>query len=244
MGTFPDTVLFSRLGLCLALGLATAACSHSKTPAPVTRKAGAPVDRHQAAGKAKKGNAVVRASQATGKAVKETGKGLPGAAASPLVDLNLKKPVPPDTLEKLGYVYTVKPGLNCAEIARQVAILDAALGEPDTDVLAAEQIKQDSKAASSTALDMIGSVASSIIPLRPIVRTATGARKAKKHYNERFDNGRRRRAFLKGYGLAKGCPAPAAPLLTYAPDWGKKKPKHKPRKHNKSWEQSATPPPK
>jgi hypothetical protein len=149
--------------------------------------------------------------------------------------------VPPDTLEKLGYVYTAGRGLNCTEIARQIAILDVALGEPDTDILAAEEIAKRSNSASETTLDVIGGIASSIIPLRPVVRTVTGARKAKKHYDERFDNGRRRRAFLKGYGLAKRCRPPAAPLITYAPYWGREKPVDL-NAPNKRWRDSQVPP--
>jgi len=223
----------------LAALLLLGACSHHKKPAPVTQNSGAQGNRQESSVLAKTGHAVASAGKSTGKAVARTGKGTPGALASPLVDLNIKKPVPPDTLENLGYVYTVSRGLDCEEIARQVAILDAALAEPDTDILAAEQIIEENKPVSTTALDLIGSVARSIIPLRPVVRTATGARRAKKHYNERFDNGRRRRAFLKGYGLAKGCKPPAAPLLTYAPDWGKKtikktKKERTPRAKNKN----------
>ncbi len=209
------------------------ACSHREKPEPAAGPERSPL--------ARTGHAVASAGKATGKAVARTGKGAPNALTRPLEDLNIKKPVPPETLENLGYVYEVNHRLSCAEIARQVAILDAALGEPDTDVMAAEKIIEDNKTASTTALDVLGSVASSIIPLRPVVRTATGARKAKKHYNERFDNGRRRRAFLKGYGLARGCKPPAAPLLTSVPGWGKKeKPPH--RKHGKSWQQSAARP--
>ncbi len=204
----------------LAVLLLASACAHHETTAAKVQS-GAQSSSQTRSPLARTGHAVASAGKATGKAVARTGKGAPNALASPLEDLNIKKPVPPDTLENLGYVYTVDHHLNCAEIARQVAILDAALGEPDTDVLAAERIVEDSKTASTTALDVIGSVARSIIPLRPVVRTATGARKARKHYNERFDNGRRRRAFLKGYGLAKGCKPPAAPLLTSVPGWGK-----------------------
>ncbi len=217
------------------------ACASSNAPAPVTQKSGPLVIHDKKARLEAERRKNLPPGAEDSNALSQTRQGLPGAVSSPLKDLNIRKPVPPDTLEKLGYVYTVNRGLNCREIARQIEILDGALGELDTDILAAQEIARRNTSTSETTLDVIGGIASSIIPLRPVVRTVTGARKAKKHYDERFDNGRRRRAFLKGYGLAKKCKPPAAPLITYAPNWGKGKPAPAPT-HNRSWKDSYVPP--
>ncbi len=211
--------------------------------APVVIKQGPTVVRPEAKPKPKPEAQEIEGDKPDG-TLQRTKDGLPDAAASPLRDLNLRKPIPPDFLEKLGYAYTITPGLNCTDIAYQVADLDEALQDQDYDIIAAGEILDNGDEKSETVLDVIGSITSAIIPLRPIVRTATGARRAKKHYEERFDNGRRRRAFLKGYGLAKGCNAPAAPLVTYAPDWGKdlKQPKVDPNTPNRRLKDSYVPP--
>jgi hypothetical protein len=238
--SFPSFSTTLKYSVLIAIVVSLAACA-TNTPAPVTQKAGPKVTYHQPSNKHKSRRANTSAKADSGNALQQTRDGLPGAVTSPLRDLNLRKPIPPDYLEKLGYVYTVNRGLNCREIARQVAVLDAVLGDIDTDILAAEERAKRNTSASKTTLEVIGGIASSIIPLRPVVRTATGARKAKSHYEERFDNGRRRRAFLKGYGLAKRCKPPAAPLITYAPNFGKTIPGD-PNKPNKSWNDSRVPP--
>ncbi len=226
--------------LTLPLLLIVSACSTSK-PAPISHKAGPTVVHQEHKRFARTRKTLSRAEKGTVNTLSQTRQGLPHAVTSPLTDLNLKRPVPPDTLEKLGYVYTANHQLSCKEIARQIAVLDSALQEPDTDVVIAKEIVKQHSSASETTLDVIRGIARSFIPLRPVVRTVTGARKAKKHYDERYDNGRRRRAFLKGYGLAKGCKTPAAPLITYAPYWGRIKPVD-PKAPNKRWNESQVPP--
>ena len=46
---------------------------------------------------------------------------------------------------------------------------------------------------------------------RSLVRRATGAYAYQKKYNQAFKLGAQRRAYLKGVGLARGCPPPARP---------------------------------
>ncbi len=236
--TVPVNLYYLTTALLCSAFLVFVGCATSNTPAQVTQKAGPVVVRHDGTQKTKPDSTRPDTEKGT---IERTREGLPGAASSPLHDLNLRTPVPPDFLENLGYVYTMKPRLTCEQIAYQIADLDEALIEMDTDILAAEQIAHKNDSASETTLDVIGGIASSIIPLRPVVRTITGARKAKKHYDERFDNGRRRRAFLKGYGLAKGCKPPSAPLVTYAPNWGQEK-QVDPNAPNKRWKDSQVPP--
>ena len=66
-------------------------------------------------------------------------------------------------------------------------------------------------AASDAALDTIASEASSLIPFRSLVRRASGAYAYQKKYNLAYKIGAQRRAYLKGIGLARGCPPPARP---------------------------------
>jgi hypothetical protein len=239
--SFPSFSMPLKYSVLIAISASLAACA-TNTPAPVTQKAGPEVRYHQPSNKHKSRQKISATTPGNNSGtIQQTREGLPGAVTSPLTDLNLKKPIPPDYLENLGYVYTVNRGLNCREIARQIGVLDAALGDIDTDILAAQERARRSNSVSKTTLEVIGGIASSIIPLRPVVRTATGARKAKSHYEERFDNGRRRRSFLKGYGLAKRCKPPAAPLITYAPNFGKTIPGD-PNRPNKSWNDSRVPP--
>jgi len=236
----PKPISIRALFLVISL-MAVASCSTNKAPAPVTQKPGPSVVHNDHKRFARTRKAFSRAEKGTVNTLSQTRQGLPHAVTSSLTDLNLRRPVPPDALEKLGYVYTANHKLSCTEIADQIAILDSALQEPDTDVVIANEIVKQHSSASETTLDVIRGLARSFIPLRPVVRTVTGARKAKKHYNERYDNGRRRRAFLKGYGLAKGCKTPAAPLITYAPYWGRIKPVD-PKAPNKRWKESQVPP--
>ncbi len=238
--TFPVNRHNVQITLLCTAFITFAACSTTNSPAPITQKAGPPVMRYNTPRLKNTSNIKKKNNESPG-AIQKTREGLPDAASSPLHDLNLRTPVPPDYLEKLGYVYTMRPRLTCRQIAVQIADLDEALADIDTDILAAEEMNKKSAEVSETTLDIVGGIASSIIPLRPIVRTVTGARKAKRHFDERFDNGRRRRAFLKGYGLAKGCTPPAAPLVIYAPNWGKEI-QADPNTPNKRWKQSQVPP--
>jgi hypothetical protein len=50
--------------------------------------------------------------------------------------------------------------------------------------------------------------ASGLIPFRSLVRRATGAYAYQKKYNQAYKLGAQRRAYLKGVGLARGCPPP------------------------------------
>lgn len=221
MQTLTSLAFFRTIFFCGIFSL-TAASVWAQAGAPVVIKKGPSVTRTDSKPKPAAKPEGEAAQERTG-TLEQTRKGLPNAAASPLRDLNLQKPVPPDYLENLGYAYTMAPRLNCQEIALQIADLDTALADLDYDVIAAGDAAEEDTQKSDTVLDVVGGIASSIIPLRPVVRTATGARAAKKYYDATLDNGQRRRAFLKGYGLAKGCKPPAAPLVTYAPNWDIKK---------------------
>ncbi|KCZ83698.1 hypothetical protein HAD_13889 [Hyphomonas adhaerens MHS-3] len=180
--------------------LLAAACASSPEPAPRENPAGSD-------------GVVQNTETAAGSAYTQTKNGLPGAAMSPLEDLNLKRdPIPP-ILQDIKSPYDVPEDISCSEITLILAELDAALG-PDWDTENPDERLRTEKLAdeaSDAALDTISSTASSLIPFRSLVRRATGAYAYQKKYNRAYKLGAQRRAYLKGVGLARGCPPPARP---------------------------------
>lgn len=146
-------------------------------------------------------------------AAADTRDGLAGAAMSPLEDFNLKRPEIPPLLEAMESPYHVAKPLTCPEIESAIADLDAVLG-PDWDTPAPDDRLRTEKlgdAATDAALGAVRSGARGWIPFRGLVRMASGADSHEKRYNRAYKIGAQRRTYLKGYGLAVGCPAPAAP---------------------------------
>ena len=156
---------------------------------------------------------VENTGDAAGSAYTQTRDGLPDAAMSPLEDLNLKRdPIPP-VLAAIKNPYDVPEDISCSEITLMLAELNTALG-PDWDAEDPDERLTTEKladSASEAALDTVASEASSLIPFRSLVRRATGAYAYQKKYNLAFRVGAQRRAYLKGIGLARGCPLPARP---------------------------------
>lgn len=186
--------------LILPLALLAVACASSPEPAPAESPAASE-------------GLVKNTEAAAGSTYTQTKEGLPDAAMSPLEDLNLKRdPIPP-VLKKIESPYDVPEDIGCSEITLMLAELDAALG-PDWDTENPDERLRTEKLAdeaSDAALDTISSTASSLIPFRSLVRRATGAYTYQKKYNRAYKLGAQRRAYLKGVGLARGCPPPARP---------------------------------
>ena len=146
-------------------------------------------------------------------AASQTRDGFAGAASAPLDDFNLRRREIPQVLAKLKAPYGPPGEITCAGILMDVAELDAVLGldwdsgtpdeRLDTEVLADE--------AADAALNAVRNVSTGWIPFRGLVRQATGAESHEKKYNQAFKIGAQRRAYLKGYGQALGCPIPAQP---------------------------------
>ncbi|PHR62737.1 MAG: hypothetical protein COA47_02305 [Robiginitomaculum sp.] len=137
------------------------------------------------------------------------------AATRPLDDFSFRRDAVPETLENLGYIYQANPRPNCAAITRELLALGQALGELDEDdeTIQRTWYQQRLDVAADTAIDAVRSGSSSLVPFSGIVRTATGANAARTRHDAKFDRGRRRRAFLKGYALGIGCRPPAAPKI-------------------------------
>lgn len=135
-----------------------------------------------------------------------------GAAMTPLRDLNVMKvEIPEVLLAALKDPYTRPPrNWKCPALADLVRPLEAALGldldqlpSPDEDLM--DRGKQ-------TALSVAGDLAGGAIPFRGVVRRISGAAGHDKRVQSAILAGSVRRAYLKGLGEARGCPAPASPL--------------------------------
>jgi hypothetical protein len=116
-------------------------------------------------------------------------------AATPAEDLNLrKKKIPPVLLRAEARPYAILNG--CPAISGAVGELNRVLG-PDVD---RERSSQALKAGT-----VAKSVVSSLIPFGGIIRQVSGAAKEQQAFQDAITAGIARRAFLKGYGRAKGC---------------------------------------
>ncbi|WP_155838156.1 hypothetical protein [Hyphomonas beringensis] len=154
--------------------------------------------------------------QAAGTAYSKTREGFADAALSPLEDLNLRRQEIPPILKGVESPYDLPTDLGCKDINRLLAQLDQVLG-PDWDTPVPDERLRTEKladSASQATLNAVASEARGLIPFRGIIRQATGAESHQKKYNLAYKIGAQRRAYLKGMGLAKGCPLPARPNFT------------------------------
>ncbi len=135
------------------------------------------------------------AAGAADKPVTENNPSAVDVAATPAEDLNLrKKKIPPVLLRAEAHPYAVLNG--CPAIIGAVGELNRALG-PDVD---RERSSQGLKAGT-----VAKSIVSSLIPFGGIIRQVSGAAKEQQLLQDAITAGIARRAFLKGYGRAKGC---------------------------------------
>ncbi|MBU6394506.1 MAG: hypothetical protein KGQ75_08035 [Sphingomonadales bacterium] len=127
-------------------------------------------------------------------------------ATAPLDTLNLKKDeIPPILIAAREDTYTVKGVRSCKAIGAEIGELDAVLG-PDIDI-AADKTKAEKRG------NAVGSVAKSVvnsfIPFGGVIKEVTGAAARERQWQVALYAGASRRAFLKGYGQARGCRHPA-----------------------------------
>lgn len=193
-------IMSTRL-LCIGAFAALAACASTQPqPTPAADDSTAP----------SMGSSL---GTATTNAMEQTRDGLPDAALSPLEDLNLRRDEIPPLLAAMKSPYELSPVLTCGEIESQLARLDLVLGPdwdtPNPDERLRTEILADS--AAEATLDALASEARGFIPFRGLIRRASGAAGHEKKYNKAFKIGAQQRAYLKGYGLAKGCLPPARP---------------------------------
>ncbi len=177
--------------------MAVSACASRETP---------PDDASQ-------GSLAGNAGAAAGSATAQTRDGFADAALTPLEDFNLRRRQIPPLLAQMDSPYDAATELDCGQIAAMIAELDQVLGsdwdapEPDerlrTEILADE--------AADATLGVVRSGATGWIPFRGLIRKATGAESHETKYNRAYKIGAQKRAYLKGYGLARDCDVPARP---------------------------------
>jgi hypothetical protein len=127
-------------------------------------------------------------------------------AATPLESLNLKKDeIPPILIAAREDTYGVSGMRTCRAIGAEVGRLDAVLG-PDIDV--ATDKTRDEKRGNAMG-QVAKSVINSFIPFGGVLREVTGAASRERQWQVALYAGASRRAFLKGYGQARGCHYPA-----------------------------------
>lgn len=123
-------------------------------------------------------------------------------ATTPVNDLNLRRmEIPPLLLAAQEKPYDLAGLKRCGQIASAIGELDAVLGE-DLDLPQDE--KQGPKAGK-----IAQSIVGKFIPFRGVIRELSGANAHQRRIDDAIEAGMARRAFLKGYGQARGCRYPA-----------------------------------
>ena len=126
-------------------------------------------------------------------------------AKTPLRDLNIDSRDIPQVLQAAVRDPYATAGLaKCDALVRAIADLDMVLGA-DYDIAEDDGEKRISEGRVGQ------SVVGSFIPFRGLVREASGAAEADRNERAAYTAGMVRRAFLKGWGLGRGCAYPARP---------------------------------
>jgi hypothetical protein len=126
-------------------------------------------------------------------------------AKTPLRDLNIEaRAIPEVLLAAAADPYATKGLGRCNALVTAIAELDRVLGA-DYDI--AEDDGSDRFSEGRIGQSVVGSV----IPFRGILREVTGAADNDRKLRAAYTAGMVRRAFLKGWGLGRGCAYPARP---------------------------------
>lgn len=148
-----------------------------------------------------------------GERVDSARKGIGEAAITPFKDVGLVKPEVPQTLGAIKFPYAVTAlGGSCAEVTYQLGALDAVLGVEDYRPKRKKDLgEKGADAAENATVDAAQGAAESVIPFRGWIRRASGADAAARRVAAAVEMGQTRRAFLRGYGAALGCPGVLPP---------------------------------
>jgi hypothetical protein len=126
-------------------------------------------------------------------------------AKTPLRDLNIDgRDIPEVLLAAARDPYATAGMGKCNALVSEIAALDSVLGA-DYDI--AEDDGGDRISEGRIGQSVVGS----IIPFRGILREVTGAASNDRALRAAYTAGMVRRAFLKGWGLGRGCAYPARP---------------------------------
>jgi len=128
-------------------------------------------------------------------------------AKTPLRDLNIDARDIPEALRIAARDPYATQGMEtCNAIVTEIANLDMVLGA-DYDI--AEADGNDRLSEGRIGQSIVGS----ILPFRGVVREVTGAAGNERLLRAAYTAGMARRAFLKGWGLGRGCAYPARPKV-------------------------------
>lgn len=127
-------------------------------------------------------------------------------AMAPLDNLNLRKEdIPPILISAREDTYGLAGMRTCRAIGAEIVQLDQVLG-PDIDI--ATDKTRDEKRGNAVG-QVAKSVIGSFIPFGGVIREVSGAAGRERQWQVALYAGASRRAFLKGYGQARGCHYPA-----------------------------------
>ena len=131
------------------------------------------------------------------------------AATTPLSDLNLiRTAIPAVLVEAEKKPYLLRSDQSCDSLLVEIRALDEVLG-PDFDTPAPasspDRIERGTKMVEDAAMGAVTDTAADVVPFRHWVRKLTGAEKHSKHVAAAIAAGTVRRAFLKGWSVARGC---------------------------------------
>lgn len=135
-------------------------------------------------------------------------------ALTPLDDLNLRRDeIPAVLVDASADPYGARNMSRCNGIAWEVAALNEALGTdmdepPLPDAGWGDRV---AGAAGEMTVGLLIDAATDFIPVRDWVRQLSGAEQHSRAVQGAIQNGRVRRAFLKGSGMRMNCAPPAAP---------------------------------
>ncbi len=142
---------------------------------------------------------------------------VPNAVVAPLHDLNItRQPIPPVLLAAITNPYDPVVPHTCAEISRQISVLQYALG-PDLDEPETPQTPSLTLENGKIALALLHGAAESLLPFAGFVRTLSGAGHHDELVVEAITAGSVRRGYLKGMGEVMNCPRPARPVHFLTP---------------------------
>jgi len=143
-----------------------------------------------------------------------TWQGAVEAVQTPFEDVGLKRQLIPEKLQQIvANPYALPIPITCVTLYNEIVELDALLGpdvctpENPTGVAKSrkgEYVEEGSQMAREHAVGIVSGQAS-IIPLRGLVRKASGADKHAKAVTRAYEAGMLRRAFLKGMEVFYGC---------------------------------------
>ena len=132
---------------------------------------------------------------------KDFGDRAENVVSQPLRDVGAMRDKPPEILVRVQKAPYSLAGLkNCADYLREIRELDKVLG-PDVD----QRDEEGRPTAGNLAEAGASALVNSPIPLRGLVREATGAAAAERRLRAMVAAGVARRGFLKGYAKARNC---------------------------------------